>query len=104
MTASHALSQLSYSPTISYFDYTKMVLRQPRSSLMSIHFAGCEQQYRWHVVYLEEVTGAMKRQIRYFWWAIAAGGIAAATGIGALIRDMIRMRRWRINHEPGPIA
>ncbi len=46
----------------------------------------------------------MKRQIRYFWWAIAAGGIAAATGIGALIRDMIRMRRWRINHEPGPIA
>ena len=46
----------------------------------------------------------MKMQIKYLWLAITAGVIAAATGIGALIRDMIRMRRWRIEHEPGPIA
>lgn len=46
----------------------------------------------------------MKIQIKYLWVAIAASGIAATAGIGALIKDMIRMRRWRIEHEPGPIA
>lgn len=52
----------------------------------------------------KEVKGAMKMQIKYLWVAIAASGIAATAGIGALIKDMIRMRRWRIEHEPGPIA
>jgi len=46
----------------------------------------------------------MKADIKHLWWALLAGGLAALAGIGAIVRDIIRMRRWRSAHEPGPIA
>jgi len=51
-----------------------------------------------------EVIIPLKIKVKYLWWALLAGGLAVLAGIGALVRDLIRMHRWRVKHTPGPIA
>jgi len=46
----------------------------------------------------------MKAEIKRLWWILLAGGLAAGAGLGAVIIDAIRMHKWRVAHEPGPIA
>lgn len=46
----------------------------------------------------------MVKRVKHLWLALIAGGLAVFAGLGALARSLYREHRWRVNHEPGPIA